>query len=86
MFLTTNLSASEAVRKTEMKIWASRSDYTHFMSLEHVTQIQHAGNTSDRRDNHDILNINSDARHMSEFSAMMRWACKEDAEQNEDSN
>ena len=31
---TTDLSASEAVGKTRMRIWASRSDYTHFMSLE----------------------------------------------------
>ena len=31
--LTTDLPASEAVRKTRMRTWASRSDYTHFMSL-----------------------------------------------------
>ena len=49
-------------------------------------QIQHADNTSDRKDNHDILNINSSTRHMSEFSATMRQACKENTEQNENSN
>ena len=33
LFLTTDLSASEAVKKTRMRTWASRSDYTHFMFL-----------------------------------------------------
>ena len=49
-------------------------------------QIQHADNTSDRKDNHDTLNIDSDTRCMSEFSATMRQACKKNAEQNENSN
>ena len=49
-------------------------------------QIQHADNASDRRDNHDILNIDLNVKCMSELSAIMRWACKKNAEQNEDSN
>ena len=49
-------------------------------------QIQHADNTSDRRDNHNILNISSDARCMSKLSATIKQAYKEDAEQNKDSN
>ena len=49
-------------------------------------QIQHANNASDKKDNHDILNIDLNIRYMSELSAMMRWACKKNAEQNEDSN
>ena len=52
----------------------------------HVIQIQHADNVSNRKDNYNTLNISSDARHMSKFSAMMRQAHKENAEQNEDSN
>ena len=49
-------------------------------------QIQHANNISDKKNNHDILNIDSNARCMSRLSAMMRQAHKEDAEQNENSN
>ena len=55
-------------------------------SILHVMQIQHADNASDRKNNHDILNIDSDARHMSELSVIMKWACKKNAEQNENSN
>ena len=47
------------------KIWT-------YSSISHVMQIQHADNASDRKNNHDIFNINSDAKHMSEFSATMR--------------
>ena len=49
-------------------------------------QIQHAGNASDRKDNHDTLNISSSTKCMSELSVIMRQACKKNAEQNEDSN
>ena len=49
-------------------------------------QIQHANNASDKKNNHDILNINSDVRCMSELSVIMRQACKKNAEQNENSN
>ena len=49
-------------------------------------QIQHANNASDKKDNHDILNIDLSAKHMSEFSTTMKQACKENAEQNENSN
>src|SRR5204862_7347714 len=45
-----------------------------------------ADNTSDKRDNYDTFNINSNARCMNELSVMMRQAHKKDAEQNEDSN
>ena len=59
--------------------------WTH-SSISHITQIQHTDNTSNWRDNHDILNINSDVKHMSRFSVIMKWACKKNAEQNENSN
>ena len=49
-------------------------------------QIQHADNASDKKNNHDILNIDLNARCMSELSAIIRQACKKNAEQNEDSN
>ena len=61
------------------KIWI-------YSFILHVMQIQHANNISDKKNNHDILNINSNVKHMNEFSAMIRWAHKENAEQNEDSN
>ena len=61
------------------KIW------TH-SSILHVMQIQHADNASDKKDNHDTLNIDLNVKCMSEFSVMMKWACKEDAEQNKNSN
>ena len=80
--------SSQEVSELSQMIWdflQFKEIWTH-SSILHVTQIQHAGNTSDRRDNHDILNISSNARHMSEFSAIMKQAHKEDAEQNEDSN
>ena len=49
-------------------------------------QIQHANNISDKKNNHDIFNIDLNARHISKFSATMKWAYKENAEQNEDLN
>ena len=61
------------------KIW------TH-SSILHIIQIQHANNASNKRNNHDTLNIDSNVKCMNEFSAIMRWAHKENAEQNEDSN
>ena len=35
-------------------------------------QIQHADNISNKKNNHDTFNINSDAKYMSEFSAMIK--------------
>ena len=35
-------------------------------------QIQHADNASDKKDNHDILNIDSNAKYMSELSVTMK--------------
>ena len=52
----------------------------------HVIQIQHANNISNKKNNHDILNIDLNVRYMNEFSVMMRQACKKNAEQNENSN
>ena len=49
-------------------------------------QIQYASNISDKKNNHDILNIDLNARCMSEFLIMMKQAYKENAEQNENSN
>ena len=43
-------------------------------------QIQHASNTSNKKNNHDIFNINSDAKHMNELLIIMRQACKKNAE------
>ena len=49
-------------------------------------QIQHADNISNKKNNHDIFNINSDARCMNELLVMMKWVCKKNVEQNENSN
>ena len=49
-------------------------------------QIQHTNNTSNKRDNYDIFNIDSDARYMSELSVMMKQAHKKNTEQNKNSN
>ena len=52
----------------------------------HVIQIQHADNASDKKNNHDILNIDLSVKYMSELLIMMRWACKKNAKQNKNSN
>ena len=49
-------------------------------------QIQHADNVSDKKNNHDIFNINLNARHMNEFSITMKQTYKKNAEQNENLN
>ena len=49
-------------------------------------QIQHADNASDKKNNHNTLNIDSSIRCMSELSIMMKQACKKNAEQNKNSN
>ena len=49
-------------------------------------QIQHANNVLNKKNNHDIFNINLNARYMSELSVMMKQACKKNAEQNKNLN
>ena len=49
-------------------------------------QIQHADNASNRKNNYDIFNINSDARCINKLSIIMKWAYKKNAEQNKNSN
>ena len=55
------------------KIW------TH-SSILHVIQIQHADNISDKKNNHDTFNIDSDAKYMNELSITMRQTHKKNAE------
>ena len=43
-------------------------------------QIQHADNASDKKDNYNILNIDSSVRCMSELSAMIKQAHKKNIE------
>ena len=61
------------------KIWI------HLFIL-YVIQIQYVDNALDKKNNHNILNIDLNTRYMSELSVMMRWACKKNAEQNENLN
>ena len=39
-------------------------------------QIQHANNTSNKKNNYDILNISLNIRHMNEFSATIKQTHK----------
>ena len=61
------------------EIWAHSS-------ISHLMQVQHADHTSDKESDYDIIDINMSTWHMNESEAMLKWACKKDTAQNEDSN
>ena len=49
-------------------------------------QVQYADYTSDKKSNHNIINIDTNIQNMSKLKVTLKWIHEENAAQNENSN